>query len=326
MIDSVRDRDALAGGPSALGGIDAGPGSDPAGVRPIDRLIAIMRRLRDPDTGCPWDVTQTFETIAPYTVEEAYEVADAIARGDRDDLLEELGDLLLQVIYHAQISAEKGLFGFDEIADGIADKLVRRHPHVFGNTDASDPEAVKRSWDAIKAAERAAKDERRRQLGLPSRPAGVLDAVPVALPALSRADKLQKAAAKVGFDWRRDADGEATLRNKINEELDELHVELERRAGGAPGADAAAAAEFGDLLFALVNFGRRAGIDPEAALAATNQKFARRFRAMEERAASEGLSLADLDLGRQEALWQAVKRREATGAASETPGSDQTTK
>jgi ATP diphosphatase len=239
----------------------------------LDDLRAVMARLRDPDTGCEWDLAQTFATIAPYTIEEAYEVADAIDRGDMAALKDELGDLQLQVVFHARIAEELGAFDLDDVTAAITAKMIRRHPHVFG--DADNP-----GWEAIKAEERAKGTD-----------PGALSGVALALPALLRAEKLQKRAARTGFDWP-DATGP---RAKILEELDELD-----RAG----SDADAREEMGDLLFAAVNLARHLGIDPEAALREANAKFERRFRAMEEMA---GVSFADLDLDGKEALWNNAK-------------------
>lgn len=247
--------------------------------RPIDRLLAVMRQLRNPDGGCEWDLAQNFSTIAPYTIEEAYELADAIASGDADHIREELGDLLLQVVFHAQIADDAHLFDFDAVACNIADKMIRRHPHIFGDGHKLPQRAA---WEEIKAAERKDKDGAQ---------TGALAGVARALPALKRADKLQARAARVGFDWP-DATGP---RDKIHEELAELH-------------DAKDAAqrfeEMGDLLFAAANLARKLDIDPEAALAAANRKFEGRFAAME---AFAGGSIAGLDLSAQEALWQRVK-------------------
>jgi ATP diphosphatase len=250
----------------------------------LQRLIAIMARLRDPDRGCEWDVAQTFATIAPYTLEEAYEVADAIARDDMMALREELGDLLLQVVFHARMAEESGLFAFDDVAAAIADKLEARHPHIFGHDASGTPQTER--WETLKAAERSAKGA-----------AGALDGVALALPALVRAEKLQKRAARVGFDWP-DADGPA---EKLREEMAEL-------ADASPDKRAE---EAGDLLFAAVNLVRAYGIAPEDALSAGNAKFERRFRAMEAMAAAEDLRFDALSLDMQEALWQAVKRQEA---------------
>ena len=250
-------------------------------TRPLDRLLAIMVRLRDPYNGCDWDIAQTFETIAPYTIEEAYEVADAIDRSDMTDLRDELGDLLLQVIFHARMAEEAGLFDFDDVAASIAQKMETRHPHIFGAASGQMDDA---RWEEIKASERSA-------AGV----SGALDGVAMALPALMRAQKLQKRAARQGFDWP----DETGPRQKVIEELEELvdasenHIEEEA----------------GDLLFAAVNLVRAYGIDAETALRAANKKFERRFRAMEEHAHG---NLAALDLQAQEELWQKVKRSEQT--------------
>lgn len=245
----------------------------------LDRLLRIMARLRDPQQGCEWDVAQTFATIAPYTIEEAYEVADAIERGDMAELRGELGDLLLQVVFHARIAEEAGDFAFDDVARAISDKMEARHPHVFGSSDQAGHE---RRWEELKAAERA-------QSGATS----AMDGVARALPALLRADKLQKRAARDGFDWP-DRDGPA---DKVREEMAEL--------AEAP-ADKQLE-EAGDLLFAAVNLVRAYGLAPEDALRAANDKFERRYRAMEQ--LSDG-PFSALDLDQQEALWQAVKRSE----------------
>jgi nucleoside triphosphate diphosphatase len=240
----------------------------------IDHLLTIMARLRDPKTGCEWDTVQTFETIAPYTIEEAYEVADAIERRDMTDLKDELGDLLLQVVFHARIAEEAGLFGFDDVVTAISDKMERRHPHIFG----AATEGGHHLWEVIKAEERAAKPDK-----------SALAGVAVGLPALLRAEKLQKRAARTGFDWP-DTTGP---RAKIDEEIAEVEA----------ASDAEREEEIGDLLFAVVNWARKFGIDPEAALRGANTKFERRFRAME--AADERFS--ELGLDEQEALWSAVK-------------------
>jgi ATP diphosphatase len=250
--------------------------------RPIDRLLGVMARLRDPEHGCEWDTVQTFATIAPYTIEEAYEVADAIARDDMAELKDELGDLLLQVVFHARIAEEAGLFGFDDVATAISDKMERRHPHIFGDR----PEGGHHLWEQIKAEERAAK-------GTPDAPASALDGVALGLPALLRAEKLQKRAARTGFDWP-DPSG---ARAKIDEELAEVETATD---------DAHREEEVGDLLFAVVNWSRKLGIDPEAALRAATAKFERRFRAMEE---SAGDAFAGLDLDAKEALWVEAKKR-----------------
>ena len=261
---------------------------------PMARLLAVMAWLRDRQHGCPWDVDQTFRTIAPYTIEEAYEVADAIERDDLGALKEELGDLLLQVVYHAQMAHETGAFGFADVATAIADKMVDRHPHVFGDARVATAEAQTVSWEARKAAERAAKPAG-------SEPAGALDGVARALPALLRAEKIQKRAARVGFDWKQTG----PVIDKIEEELGELRAEL-----GAGTVDQARLTdELGDVLFAVANLARHCKIDPEAALRATNDKFERRFRHIERRLAEAGRTPADATLEEMEALWQEAKTR-----------------
>ena len=257
----------------------------------LPRLLRIMRRLRDPQTGCPWDVVQDFDSIAPYTLEEAHEVADAIARRDWPGLKGELGDLLLQVVYHAQMGAEAGHFDFDAVASAAADKMVARHPHVFGDESRDrTPQEQSAAWERIKEAERARDGAA----------AGTLDGVALALPALTRALKLQRRAARVGFDW---PDSAGTL-DKIAEETRELS---EARAHGD---DAHIAEEFGDLLFAMVNLARQLGIDPEAALRGANAKFTRRFEAVEAALAARGRRAQDADLAEMDALWDAAKRAE----------------
>jgi MazG family protein len=255
----------------------------------ISRLIEIMAALRDPTTGCPWDQQQTFATIAPYTIEEAYEVADAIERDDMPALKEELGDLLLQVVYHAQMAQEAQAFDFADVAAAIADKMVDRHPHVFADARIDTAEAQTVSWEARKAAERAAK-----QAG--AAPAGALDGVARALPALLRAEKIQKRAARVGFDWAETG----PVIDKIEEELGELRAEL--TAGTIDPVRVAD--ELGDVLFA-----RHCKVDPEAALRATNDKFERRFRHIERRLAEQGRKPADASLEEMEALWVEAKTR-----------------
>ncbi|GEP03657.1 nucleoside triphosphate pyrophosphohydrolase [Methylobacterium oxalidis] len=278
------------------------PTSQPApGEAPLGRLLRLMAELRDPACGCAWDVAQTFASIVPYTLEEAYEVADAIERGDLEDLREELGDLLLQVVFHARMAEEAGAFGFDDVAGTIADKLVRRHPHVFDGRgrllpDAErprDPAEIERLWSAIKAQERAARGEG-------ARAQAPLAGIARALPALARAEKISRRAAGYGFDWP-DA---ASVVAKVREETDEV---AEALAAGAPEA---VAEEIGDLLFAVANLARHAGVDPEEALRRGNAKFERRFGAMAERLGREGRSLPDCDLATMEAAWAAVKREE----------------
>jgi len=261
---------------------------------PMARLLAVMAWLRDRQHGCPWDVDQTFRTISPYTIEEAYEVADAIERDDMGALKEELGDLLLQVVYHAQMAHETGAFGFADVASAIADKMVDRHPHVFGDARVATAEAQTVSWEARKAAERAAKRA-------DAEPAGTLDGVARALPALLRAEKIQKRAARVGFDWKQTG----PVIDKIEEELGELRAEL-----AASDVDQARLTdELGDVLFAVANLARHCKIDPEAALRATNDKFERRFRHIERRLAEAGRKPADATLDEMEALWQEAKTR-----------------
>jgi ATP diphosphatase len=269
--------------------------------RDIGRLLAIMAALRTPQTGCPWDLAQDFSTIAPYTLEEAYEVADAIARGDLADLKEELGDLLLQVVFHARMAEELGAFEFGDVVAAITEKLIRRHPHVFGDEDSRTPQAVEGLWERIKAQERSEKAARSKAAG----EASALSGVPVALPALTRALKLQDKASKVGFDWN---DPRAVLR-KIREETDEIEAELDR-GGTDAAADAATAAEVGDLLFAAVNLARHLRADPESVLRRTNQKFERRFAAIERALAARGKAPTDATLAEMDALWDEAKARE----------------
>lgn len=255
----------------------------------VERLIELMRRLREPVHGCPWDVQQTFKTIAPYTIEEAYEVADAIERDAMDELPDELGDLLLQVVYHAQIAAEAGDFSWDDVVNAITDKMIRRHPHVFG--DWAKEDFVAGSWEALKADERAAKGEVRDS---------VLDGVPAGLPGMTRAVKLQKRAARVGFDWP-DIDG---VLDKIREESAEL---AEAQAAG--DADAIED-EYADLLFVMANLGRHLNVDPEKALRRVNAKFERRFRAVEQAVAASGKPLSKATLEEMDALWDQAKLAE----------------
>jgi len=262
--------------------------------RDIGRLIEIMAALRTPKTGCPWDVEQNFATIAPYTLEEAYEVADAIERNDLTDLEDELGDLLLQVVFHARMAQEQGAFDFGDVVEAITTKLLRRHPHVFGAEQARNPQAVKGLWEEIKAQEKQEK-------AASGRPAeqGALAGVPVSLPALTRALKLQAKASRVGFDWN---DPRAVLR-KIREEADEIEAALDSEAAGA-------AAEVGDLLFATVNLARHLHADPEAVLRQTNQKFERRFATIECALAKQGKSPQQATLAEMDALWNEAKAQE----------------
>lgn len=262
----------------------------------MDRLLEVMRRLRDPQTGCPWDIEQTFETIAPYTIEEAYEVADAIERQDWDELKGELGDLLLQTVYHTAISQERGLYDFHDVADAIAQKMIDRHPHIFGDESRDkSAEQQTRDWEAIKAKERASKAQK-----------GTLDGVALGLPALLRAVKLQKRAARVGFDWPETAQ----VLDKIIEESQEL-VEARDTLTQTEVEE-----EFGDLLFVMANLGRHLGIEPETALRATNAKFTRRFEGVEAALAAKGKRPEDSDLAEMDALWDAVKVAEKAAKAN----------
>jgi ATP diphosphatase len=266
--------------------------------RDIARLIEIMAALRTPGTGCPWDLEQDFETIAPYTLEEAYEVADAIARGDLAELKDELGDLLLQVVFHARMAEEQGAFDFADVVEAITTKLIRRHPHVFADADGKTAEAVKGLWERIKGDEKAAKAQ-----GPAEPPAGALAGVPVALPALTRALKLQNKAGQVGFDWN---DPRAVLA-KIREEADEIEAALD-------ADDAAhAATEVGDLLFAVVNLARHLNADPESVLRGTNVKFERRFASIERALAARGKTPKEASLAEMDALWDEAKEQEKAG-------------
>ncbi|PYB75025.1 nucleoside triphosphate pyrophosphohydrolase [Rhizobium wuzhouense] len=267
----------------------------------ITCLLEIMAALRQPETGCPWDIVQTFETIKPYTIEEAYEVADAIERQDPDDLCEELGDLLLQVVFHARIAEEAGQFSFGDVVEAITRKMIRRHPHVFARSDADTPEAVKAQWDAIKQQEKAERAARRAARGITSDPkAGHLGSVQRSFPALTEALKLQEQAAKVGFDWS----GAGPILDKIEEEIGELREAL------AENKPDKVKDELGDLIFALVNIGRHVGAEPEQALRGTNTKFRNRFRYIETELQANDENLLDADLERMEELWQAAKTLE----------------
>lgn len=273
--------------------------------RDISGLLEIMAALRTPHTGCPWDLEQNFATIAPYTIEEAYEVADAIARGDLADLRDELGDLLLQVVFHARMAQEQGAFAFDDVVQAITEKMLRRHPHVFGDADARRPDAVKGLWERIKAEEKAA---RAAQKGAAA-PDGALAGVPTALPAMMRAQKLQTKAGQVGFDWN---DPQAVLA-KIREETEEVANALAR------GDQAAAGQEVGDLLFAAVNLARHLDQDAEGLLRSTNRKFERRFGAVESALARQGRSPTQASLQEMDALWNAAKEAERANLAENAP-------
>lgn len=254
--------------------------SGASAAQELTRLLDVMARLRDPVTGCPWDREQDFTSIAPYTIEEAYEVADAIARDDMVDLPDELGDLLFQVVYHARMAEEAGLFDFAAVARAIADKMIRRHPHVFGDGETTP------GWEVHKQRERALRQR-----------SGTLDGIPAGLPALTKALKITKRAGRVGFDW---PDAERVLQ-KLEEEIAEVRAEL-------PAGDPARLAdEVGDVLFVAANLARKLGLDPEACLCGANDKFSRRFDAVERRLAADGMTLADAGLERMEAEWQAVK-------------------
>ena len=272
--------------------------------RDINRLIEIMAALRTPGSGCPWDLEQTYETIAPYTLEEAYEVAEAIAQGDLEHLKDELGDLLLQVVFHARMAEEEGRFDFGNVVEAITTKMIRRHPHVFADAEGRTAEHVKGMWERIKAQEKA---EAKAERGVEPA-AGALAGVPVALPALTRALKLQNKASGVGFDWN---DPRAVLA-KIREEADEIEAEIEA------GNKAAAGAEVGDLLFAVVNLARHFDADPEGVLRGTNVKFERRFAAIEKALAARGKTPTELTLAEMDALWDAAK--EAEKAAEKASG------
>jgi ATP diphosphatase len=262
--------------------------SDPAATSPLSDLVEIMRRLRDPETGCSWDKEQTFETIAPYTVEEAYEVADAIQRGDLEDLKDELGDLQLQVVYHSRIAEELGAFSIEDVIASICTKMVRRHPHIFGD-QAESP-----GWEALKAAERGQREDQ-----------SALAGVALALPALKRAEKIQKRAARTGFDWP-DASG---AREKIVEELAEIE---------AADSNEQREAEVGDLLFSVVNYARHLGVDPEAALRGSSERFESRFRLVEQMTQAP---LSELSIDQLEALWQQAKRQLSWPAGESANGS-----
>ena len=274
----------------------------------IRELIDIMARLRDPEHGCPWDVKQDFASVAPYTIEEAYEVADAIQRGDMPELRDELGDLLLQVVFHSRMAEEAGHFAFDDVVAAINDKLVRRHPHVFGDVAAqADAEAQLANWEELKRAERAERGEQ---------DTSVLAGITRGLPEWQRAVKLQKRAATVGFDWP----GPAPVIAKLHEEIEEVRVEFDAVAAGDAGARDRLEDELGDLLFVAANLTRHAKVDFGAALRRANAKFERRFRRMEQLAAADGVDLAQLDLDAQDALWNRAKLEEKPATAGGPSG------
>ncbi|MCA1804227.1 MAG: nucleoside triphosphate pyrophosphohydrolase [Xanthomonadaceae bacterium] len=265
----------------------------PPPVEGIQRLLDIMARLRDPDGGCPWDREQDFASIAPYTIEEAYEVAEAIAHGDPEELRDELGDLLFQVVFHARMAGECGWFGFDDVVEAICDKMIRRHPHVFADAEVADAREQTEAWEAMKAHERARKQQ----------DSSVLAGVSLALPGLTRARKLQARAARIGFDWPE----QSGVLAKVHEELREVEQALES------GTTEAIEEELGDLLFAVVNLARHREVDPEAAVRAANSKFTRRFQRMEQCAKESGNDLSGLGLEAMDALWERAKREEQGG-------------
>lgn len=261
----------------------------------VEQLRSIMKRLRDPSTGCAWDVKQTFETIAPFTIEEAYEVADAIERKDLVDLKDELGDLLFQVIFHSQMADEMGVFNFDDVAESIVEKMIRRHPHVFGNKTYSSEEELKAAWEAIKSQERSEKDSRSR--GEDKLPDSALDGVARNLPALKQADKIQKRAARVGFDWTE----LASVWEKLEEEISEVKQAIDSQS------QEAIEDEIGDLFFTAVNLARHCSVDSEQAMRRATAKFETRFRQVEQLASSRGQKLNSMSLTELDALWEDAK-------------------
>lgn len=263
----------------------------------IDNLLNIMKELRNPERGCPWDLEQTFSSVAPYTIEEAYEVAEAIQKGDTDELQEELGDLLFQVVFHAQMAEEQGLFGFDDVVNSIVEKMVSRHPHVFGDAEVKDARAQTHAWEKHKHLERQKKLENQPEQQDPS----ILDGVPIALPAITRAVKLQRRAARVGFDWS----SLPPIFEKIEEELDEVKQEIDLQAEQQLIED-----EIGDLFFAVSNLARHLDIDPETAVRRSNAKFERRFRSIERLASETNQELQEMTLDEMEMLYQEVKQAE----------------
>lgn len=286
-------------GDDDTGGKPAPETAKPEAQAPIDRLRAVMAALRDPESGCPWDIEQSFATIAPYTIEEAYEVVEAIAQDDMAELRQELGDLLFQVVYHAQMAEERGAFDFDDVANAVTEKMIRRHPHVFAQHSAKAAEDVAGLWEDIKQRERADKAGA-------DQPASVLDDVPLALPGLTRAWKLHRRAARAGFDW---PSPEAVFA-KIREELDELEAEI---VGGEPPERIAD--ELGDVLFTVARLASFVDQDPEAVMRAAQRKFTRRFKYMEARLHETGRAVSDASMDELEQLWQAAKRAERGGGA-----------
>ena len=259
----------------------------------INRILDIMKQLRTPETGCPWDLKQNFKSIAAYTIEEAYEVVDAIERDDMDDLKDELGDLLLQIVFHSQMAEEAGLFNFDDIANAVSDKMQRRHPHVFADETVKSAEEVKNSWEVIKVKEKEAK------LGV--MPQSLLDDIPITLPGMTRSVKLQKRAAQVGFDWPEISQ----VFDKLDEELGELREEIEQN-----GATDRLIDEMGDVMFVIANLARHLKVDPEKAARAGNQKFTSRFNDMEKQAQTLNKDISKLTLAELEAMWQLAKTKD----------------
>ena len=275
----------------------------PAEAGDIRRLLDIMAKLRNPAGGCPWDLEQSFETIVPYTIEEAYEVADAIENGDMERLRDELGDLLFQVVFYAQMASEDGNFEFGNVVAGVSDKMIRRHPHVFGDSDVADADAQTIAWEAHKAKERETR------ASAEGRQASILDDIARGMPALSRAQKLQKRAARVGFDWTEVSDVEG----KIDEETAELRRAVsEAQKDTVDSNNDAISEEFGDLLFSLVNYARHLGVEPESALREANAKFERRFRQVESEMTAAGRELKQLSLAEYDEAWKRAKDRERT--------------
>lgn len=288
------------------------PPEKPRTRRTIADLLAVMAALRTPGSGCPWDLEQTFESIAPYTIEEAYEVADAIERGNRTDLKEELGDLLLQAVYHARMAEEEGAFSFADVVHGVTEKMIRRHPHVFGDEKARAAQLAKGWWENIKAEERAEKAREGRSVEPLQR--SLLADVPVGLPGLTRAIKLQAKAARVGFDWPSLAPVFSKMREELAE-LEEIAVPADPRGASPPDGptDPRIVDEFGDVLFVMANVARHLGVDPETALRTANAKFVRRFGYIEQRLAAQGKSLESSTLEEMDDLWVEAKTREREG-------------